>query len=224
MNSNFSNNINRGKSTPKRSQNRKCKRTHATSRNEAEDLVRLRLVPQTQVLTLRQHTLNTPLMSSTTGVTSGQVVFGASAFDQFNDFAAVFDQWRISEIQFQFTPRVNVVADNSFINTANSGELLTVFDYDGNFPTTAVQALDYDSCVVVPGYMGVTRRTIPSILVTAFNGSSSNAVVPAYNQWIATGGTTTKYYSLCWVWTAATNTGFAFDLHVTAILQFRYVR
>jgi len=181
-------------------------------------------VPQTQVMTCRQHTINTPFITSTTGNVFGAVTFDSTAFSQFSSFASVFDQWRILDLSFNFKPRTNVVADNSFVNAANSGEFITAFDYDGNIPGTVADMLNYDSAVVVPGYSSVTRTTRPATLTTVFNGSSSNAVKPEFGQWIAVGGTSTKFYSVIYCWTPAVNTSYAYDLVVTAVLQFRYVR
>jgi len=193
-------------------------------RTQTGDLVSLTKVPTTNMMTCRQHTINIPYVTSSTSPQFGSVPFDSTAFTQFASLATVFDQWRIVDLEFKFNPRTNVVADNSFVNAANAGEFITAFDYDGNIPGAITDILDYDSAVTVPGYRSVVRRTKPSTLTTVFNGSTANAVMPEFGKWLAVGGTSTKYYSIVWAWTPAVNTSYAYDMIVTAVLQFRYVR
>jgi hypothetical protein len=94
--------------------------------------------------------------------------FTLSVLDQVSSLVAVFDQYRIDEIEFWLFPHLS--SNNAA--SGNPGLLATVVDYDDtNALTTFAQALDYTNCVTSSGLMGHYRRFRPHVATAAYSGA-----------------------------------------------------
>lgn len=148
----------------------------------------------------------------------------SSNINQFSSFAAVFDQYRVSEIELWLLPRhTNPLSVSS---TGNTGLLYTVIDYDdASSLSTALAFEQYSNCVVSPTYVGVYRKFKPHIAVANYAGSFtgySNVVM----GWVDCSTTGTVMYgvkigcSVC----DATSDEQVFDVVARYHVEFRNVR
>jgi len=95
--------------------------------------------------------------------------FTYNALPQQVSFTAVFDQYRITEIEFWVVPRNPNSATGAAVNR---GLLYTVIDYDDS-TTLGNGALfeDYSNCVVSPATEGQYRRFVPHTATAAYAGA-----------------------------------------------------
>jgi hypothetical protein len=157
--------------------------------------------------------------SSTTASTFTGLYWSLGAHDQVASFSAVFDQYRITELEFRFVPKIN--ANNS---TVSLGLFHVVVDFDdANVLTTVAQALDYTNCKIVEGYKPITIRFRPHLAVSAFSGAFSSFANVSPMLWIDTASTNVQYYGVKTAWTLTSAVAY-YDLYVTSKIQFRNVR
>jgi len=139
-------------------------------------------------------------IASSTSVTtfSGQA-FTASIVDQISSLTAVFDQYRIDEIEVWFWPRVGASNEGA---TVDQGLFASVVDYDDAATLSSFSAaLDYSNVVVTNGRDGHYRRFKPHCAVAAYSGAFSSFANVA-SPWIDAASTGVQHYGVKSVWTA----------------------
>jgi hypothetical protein len=128
--------------------------------------------------------------TSTSVNTYGAITFAASALDQVTSLAAVFDQYRIDEIEV-WIEDVNVAVQNMV-----GSKYCSVLDFDdANNLTTFAQAQDYQNCVETNIQQGHYRRFKPHCAVAAY-GSSFNQFENQVSPWIDYASTAVSHYGL----------------------------
>jgi len=124
--------------------------------------------------------------------TFGNWNFQLTNLDQASQLAAVFDQYRVAELEVWCY--ASGIGDNSTI--ANSSKYLTVIDYDdSNNLSTYNSGLDYTNVVETPIALGHYRRFVPHIAVAAYSGaftSYKNDTAP----WIDLNSLTVQHYGI----------------------------
>jgi len=104
--------------------------------------------------------------SATPAAYSTQV--NAAYLNQFSSFAAIFDQYRIMEVEFWILP-----TNSTGLTSNSSGNLYTTIDYDdANVLTSVASALQYENVTVTPlQSTGVYRKFRPHQAVSAYQGT-----------------------------------------------------
>jgi hypothetical protein len=137
--------------------------------------------------------------SSTTLAVFYAQAFLASYIDQISSLTAVFDQYRIDEIEVWIIPRIGV---NNSSNTEDHGLFASVIDYDDyNSLTGFNQALDYTNVLVTNGKDGHYRRFKPHVAVAAYSGAFTS-FLNEESPWIDAASTGVQHFGLKTAWTA----------------------
>lgn len=162
--------------------------------------------------------------SSTTLPTFTATPMSLSAFDQANQFAALFDSYRIEELEYRYVPRV-AVSDGQF---GNCGVFHSVIDKDDTTNLTTIpQALDYTTCKMwSPGQpnSNLVQRYKPAVLPAIWAGGAfSGYSVGSSLIWLDTNNPGIPYYGVKTAWTV-TSSILIMDLYITARMQFKHVR
>lgn len=104
--------------------------------------------------------------TSVTVATFSALGFTIGALDQISPLTALFDQYRIKEVEVWIVPQLDASISVPQSNFA------TVIDYDDtNTLTTYAQALDYVNCVTANGAMAHYRRFVPHVAAAAYSGA-----------------------------------------------------
>jgi len=166
-------------------------------------------VPDNQVFKMTQSVeILSLLTGSTTLPTFAASYFYIGAVDQVSSLSAVFDQYRIDEIETWIVPRLTSQASASF----NNGLLTSVVDYDdANALTTVASALDYTNALTTSGLMGHYRRFKPHVAEALYGGaftSYGNVASP----WIDFASTGVQHYGLKLAFTVCGSASMVFDM------------
>jgi hypothetical protein len=144
-----------------------------------------------------------------------------SGFDQNAQLAAVFDQYKIIEIEYQFLPRYQYETSGSF-TAYNPGVFHSVVDTTDNVAlTTIAAALDYPTVKAwAPGRSNtlLTQRFNPQCVVT-----STSDMLSSGDQWFSTNLSTLGFNGVKTAWTV-TSSVLTMDCIVRAHLAFRMTR
>ncbi len=159
------------------------------------------------------------ITTSTTLNSNTSFSFILNSINQVASYTALFDQYRIMEVEARFIPR----SANFSAIPYSQGLLTSVIDYDdASVVSTPAAALDYQSQLTVPVGQPFVRRFKPHIAVAAYNGSFggfSNAA----DVWIDAASPDVQHYGMKLVATP-TNTAVGYDMIVKLWCQFRNVR
>jgi len=149
--------------------------------------------------------------------TFAAIHFELDFLDQYAAFGAIFDQYRIDEIEVWIQPQIS--ADVS----SGSGLLLSVIDLDdSNVLTSVGQATDYASCVQGPAKTGHFRRFIPRLAVSAYGGSFG-AFANRSPMWIDVASPNVQHYGVKLA-APASSTPIIYDIMARYSLSFKCVR
>jgi hypothetical protein len=142
-----------------------------------------------------------------------------SSFDNSTNFIAVFDQYRISLVEYTILPRFTT--DTSSVT--DPGRMVSVVDLDDSTNlTTFNQSLDYPGAQVTEGTKRHRHTFTPCIAVAAYSGtftSYANESAP----WIDCASSSVQHYGIK-VAMSATSAAQVYDIVVRARLEFRNVR
>lgn len=179
-------------------------------------------VPDNQVFRLTQSVeiLNWVSSSATVPVFA-QANFNVGQLDQITSLAAIFDQYRIDQVEIWWIPHTTSNPTQAAAN--GPGLAHSVIDYDdSNALTTIGQALDYTNCVAASGVAGHYRRFKPHVAVAAYQGTFagySNVTSP----WLDLASTTIQHYGFKIALSPSTVTT-SWDLLYRLHCSFRNVR
>lgn len=142
--------------------------------------------------------------------------FAISLLDQVNSLTAIFDQYRVQEIEAWITPRC--------IQSSNAPtQYCTVVDLDDyTVLSTYPSATDYQNIVQSTVYDGHYRRWKPHAALAAYSGTFTSYANVA-NMWVDCASTAVQWYGLKGA-VSPTTTSFSIDLVYRVHIQFRNVR
>lgn len=147
-----------------------------------------------------------------------------NAFDQYAQLAAVFDLYRIVELEYRYVPRMTVP---EAIGITTPGVFHTCVDFDDSTPLTTVAGiLDYPSCKLwAPGQPNnnLIQRFKPRISMAVWAGAFAGYNAAPGTQWLDSVNAGIAYYGVKTAWTVTSSVMYM-DLYVTARMQFRQVR
>jgi len=159
-----------------------------------------------------------PLTSSASVSTFGALYFTVGALDQISSLTALFDQYRINEIEVWIMPRTT----NNTV-TSNTGLQATVVDYDDETVLgTFASALDYTNVVVGTGIEGQYRRFKPHAAIAAYSGTFAS-YANEESPWIDAASTGVRHYGVKTAWTT-TDIPYSSDIMVRLHTEWRNVR
>jgi len=164
------------------------------------------------------------ILAAFTSSTSLSVYYGTyftiNSLDQISQLSAVFDQYRIVEIEAWIIP-TNIGSTGT--SGGGNGLLHSVIDYDDAIVLSSEgQALDYTNVLSTPSNEGHYRRFTPHAAVAVYSGaftSYGNVEAP----WIDLASTSVQHYGLKTVVTQV-NTAFAYNVVYRYHMEFRNVR
>jgi len=158
--------------------------------------------------------------ASTTISTSSAYNFSLNQVDQVSQLTAVFDQYRIDEIEFWLWPKLGAEVASA---TADQGILASVIDYDdSNLLGSLTAALDYVNVLVSSGRDGHYRRFKPHVAIAAYSGSFSSFANET-SPWLDAASPSVQHYGVKTVWTAC-DAAYSQSIQARLHLSFRNIR
>jgi hypothetical protein len=147
-----------------------------------------------------------------TGLTNGFLIaptpttslFGSIAVEfqdlpQSSSFLSVFDQYRVDKLHFRITPQVNTISPTTASPNAVVPRLFVVVDRDdATVPTTLSQLREYDNCLDILPYQGLSVEFEPSCTPAVYSNSafSGYEVAPSGDHWIDAASGAVPFYGL----------------------------
>jgi hypothetical protein len=157
--------------------------------------------------------------TSTSNPTYGSVAPNLALIDQYVSLIAVFDQYRIVDVEMWLTPQTS--ADVS----ARQGLLYSVLDYDDSTALASTAAYtDYDTCVISPQSNGHYRHFAPHVANALYAPSTFTSFGNVVSPWIDTSSYSVAHYGVKFAATASTTGPQVYDLRLRMKIQFRAVR
>lgn len=146
---------------------------------------------------VQQVSIGTNASSTTLNVFTG-TFFTLSQIDQVAQLQAVFDQYRIDEIEFWIWPR----AGNQNVGASvDQGLLASVVDYDdASSLSSFASALDYSNVCVTSGRDGHYRRFKPHVAVAAYSGAFTS-FANEESPWLDMASPGVQHYGVKTAWT-----------------------
>lgn len=139
------------------------------------------------------------------------------------EFTALYDQYCIKGISFTLMPRYNV--NQPTAGTSQTPQTWSILDYDGSFPTTSTQMLQYQNLKMVPGTSYHKRFFVPAISNAIFNGTTPTAYSVKKRQWIDSANDTVPHYgATVMIPSVNMDSVSCWDIKVTYYLAFKNVR
>jgi len=158
------------------------------------------------------------LVSTMGAVGQASIFFNLTNTNESTNFQAIFDQWRIAQIEVWLVP---TGGNFSSAGTNTSGKMYTVIDYDdANTLGTVAAAMNYQNVTQTTSNQGVYRRFKPHNAVAAYSGaftSFQNVV----NQWCDSGSPNIQHYGFKAIWSTLQAT--SWDLEYRLWYQFRNI-
>lgn len=135
------------------------------------------------------------------------------------EFTNLYDQYQIKGAQVTLIPKFNV---NTIVDIVPP--TWSTLDYDGSFPTTDTQMLQYQNLHTVRGQRNHKRYLKPALLQQAYQGLTT-AYAPKKNVWIDCSNDAVPHYGVTFMLPPIGATEpFAYDLKVVYYLAFKNVR
>ncbi len=130
------------------------------------------------------------LATSTTVPVAYSLYFALSQFSDVSTLTAIFDQYKIEMVEVWFMPRNSIVSGN----TANTGVMHTVVDYDdANALGSVAAAATYANVQVGTGVQSHYRKFRPHVAVAAYSGTFTS-FSNQDSQWIDAASPGVQHY------------------------------
>jgi hypothetical protein len=149
-------------------------------------------------------------------ISTFQVEPTIGSLDQVSAYLALFDQYRITALEVWVIPRITSVTSN----TANTGQMASVIDYDDSTSLASfAAAMDYENVLTGSGVDGHYRKWVPHIAVI----TGASGVENAKMRWLDAASTAVIHYGMKMVWTS-TDAAYVSDIFVRYWMEWRNVR
>jgi len=159
------------------------------------------------------------LATSTTLQTFKSSAFLLNNLNPAGNLTAIFDQYRIVEVETFLIARTTASASN----TSNPGIVVSVVDYDNVTNLSNVQAgLNYQNCLFGDAITSHYRRFKPHAAVAAYSGGAFTAFANMDSQWVDSAYPSVEHYGLKYGATV-TDVIYTFDHMIRMHVQFRNV-
>lgn len=175
-----------------------------------------------KIVTFKRTGLGPAVSTSTSGSSFGATFFTLALFDTGAEIKAMFQEYRIIELEIKFVPTTRVASNGT--PSINTGNFHTVIDYhNANVPISFAELDEYKSLQVVQTGLYVTRTFSPRTLFLVYGG-----VTPAYctqtcMRWMSTDYNDAEYYGIKWGLGANVGLGNIqiYSMQVSAVIQCR---
>jgi len=175
--------------------------------------------PDSQIYRFQQMISYGTLSTNTVTETQLSSYFGLSALNQAGTFTALFDQYRITKVEYWISPRTTAVTTAS----ANPGRLVSVVDYDdANALTSIAEAMEYQNALVSSGVDGHYRCFRPHAALAAYTGAFTGYQNTA-SPWIDAASPSVQHYGVK-VIVSPTDAVYTYDITVRLTCEFRNAR
>lgn len=157
------------------------------------------------------------ITSSTGTEVDTSIVIKLNLLNNYADLTAVFDQYRIDEVELLMIPR--------FLNTTtgtNCGDQYSVVDYDDSGAATIATLLQYTNVVITSGSNGRRIRWKPHVAMAAYTGSAFTDFANVTGQWIDSASADVPHYGVKHGW-SVTSSALTIDYFFRALVSFRNV-
>lgn len=157
--------------------------------------------------------------TSTTNPTYTSITVSFAQVDQVSALSAVFDQYKILEVECFITPKTS--AD---IASSRNAQYVTVLDFDDSTNLTSfASAGDYVSAVFAPQTNGTVRRFVPRVAQALYAPSAFTSFGNSSPMWIDTASSNVAHYGVKLAALPVTASQ-VFDLQIRMKIAFRSVR
>ncbi len=144
------------------------------------------------------------LFSVNTGGFGAVFAFSLGDLPQLSQYSAVFDQFKIEEVQLKFIPLVTqLVTTNTATNFVDPSQFVLDFD-DDNTLANENSALDYNNCQTAQSYEEVLIILRPGVAPAYYQGGafSGYGVQGSAEHWLDIASSTIKHFGVK-VWVGA---------------------
>jgi len=166
----------------------------------------------------RQISVVSWITSSNVGETNYASAPSLSSFNGYGDLTSLFDQYRITLLEYWIIPRVNYAGTSD-----NPGRLYSVIDLDDAATVSIAQCEEYNSCLVSGALDGHYRAFQPHAAIAAYSGAFTSYANLA-SPWIDCASTGVLHYGLKAAISATATNGQILDLVIRATIQVKNVR
>jgi len=165
----------------------------------------------------RASTPGTPFLTTSPALDSfASFYVQGSIFDDFAAYSAVFDEYRITLVEFQITPRTpaGLVLD--------PGMITSVVDYDdATVPTSLTSLTDYASACTTRGDKTQIRTFKPKTTSLVYQSGVSSGYAVQSDLWLDCASPNVQYYGLKAGCTVTSGGPLIFDVYLRAQFEFR---
>ncbi len=181
------------------------------------DIPRLH-IRRKKVYTFQRTYLVGGLNGSTTIDQFGALNFTLNNFPNASEFTSLFDQYRLLQVSVNFVP----------VSSAQAlAPLYTVIDYDDStLPTSLNDLLQYQSLQMTQSGQFHSRTLTPQFDMAAYSGAFTSYALSVPGQWVDVASPSVQWYGIKYCLPAFTTgaTGIVFNIHASAVFQFRSER
>lgn len=172
--------------------------------------------PPAQIQVAMSYVTSAWKTTSTTVPTYASEAFIVNAFAAASAYLAVFDQYRIDEIEIWIEP---IISQSSAIALVSN--YCTAVDVDdSNVPVSFTDVVDHQSAIVTNGEGGHYHKFKPHMAVALYSGVFTSFGNEPSN-WIDSASPSVQHYGLKFANTSATSTAMIYSLTVKAKVSFR---
>jgi len=170
-----------------------------------------------KIFNVVQTAIQTQVVTSSTTVTNNAPVgFFINDLSQVSSLTAVFDQYRIMQVEIWLRP-------SNVTGPGIQGQVYTVIDYDDNNAiTNPVNYSQYANCTITQPHEGVYRRFRPHQAINTFGSSAFGSFTNAISQWNDSASTTVGHYGFK-IATTIMSQSVSYDIVKRYWVQFRNV-
>lgn len=118
--------------------------------------------------------------------------FKLSNLNNYTDYTAIYDQYRIVLIEITLFPKLNVDNGNAG-SLPDYGRLFTAIDFDDATPVGVAALTEYGSCKVTNAMHQTSRKFIPHMAVAAYSGAFTS-YANKFGQWIDCASPDVQHY------------------------------
>lgn len=183
--------------------------------------VKKRNIP-TKLFKYKQTYITGNMISSPTLNSFYSFTFRLSDLPQASTFSALYDQYRVTKLKYEFYPAMTM----GISNAALVGTLITVIDYDdATVPTTPTQLLEYANARVTSIYKPQIRTFKPHLAGAVYSGAFTS-FSNLKDTWIDVASSSVEFYGVkaCITATGTPSVNQQYTCIVTAHVEFKSVR
>lgn len=161
------------------------------------------------------------------GSANNQLSPSLSLCDQSSTFSALFDQWRIIEMEVIVHPANRVGSTLQYTQTLPPAVYMLEDNDDGNSPATLAQCREYQTCQVLDPFRAHSVKYHPRIAAALYNGVSTGYGLAPRGTWVDCNNSSVPYYGVK-IGVSGGNVGqtelWSAWVHVRLTLELRHVR